>query len=232
MGAKIRYNIDMNTKKCSKCKIKPIMEFHRDRSSNDGRRSMCKQCRTDYRKHRYYTIPLVMVKAKQRARNWFQNLPKSKRDEIRKKRREQYRPEYLAQLTRWQKANPEKMRQHSQKMYKKIKSSPSKYLRLSISGAIRQSLKQQGISKAGCIWEKLVGYKVEQLKQHLESRFTEGMTWENYGKWHIDHIVPIAFFKFDSPDDVEFKMCWRLENLQPMWAKDNMSKSNKIIKVA
>ncbi len=66
------------------------------------------------------------------------------------------------------------------------------------------------------------------LRDHLESLFTNGMTWENYGKWHIDHIIPKSFFEFSSPNDVEFKMCWRLDNLQPLWAKDNIIKSNKL----
>jgi hypothetical protein len=54
------------------------------------------------------------------------------------------------------------------------------------------------------------------------------MTWENYGKWHIDHKRPIASFNFTSYEDPEFKECWALNNLQPMWAKENMSKGNKI----
>ena len=56
-----------------------------------------------------------------------------------------------------------------------------------------------------------------------------GMNLENYGKWHVDHIIPVSFFKFKNTDDVEFKMCWRLENLQPLWEKDNLEKIDKMI---
>ena len=55
------------------------------------------------------------------------------------------------------------------------------------------------------------------------------MTWGNYGKWHVDHIIPQAFFKYTSTDDVEFKYCWSLNNLQPLWAKDNIKKKDKIL---
>jgi len=54
------------------------------------------------------------------------------------------------------------------------------------------------------------------------------MSWSNYGKWHIDHIIPLDFFKVSDPGDPKFKAAWGLENLQPLWAVDNMKKSNKL----
>lgn len=57
--------------------------------------------------------------------------------------------------------------------------------------------------------------------------FQPGMTWENYGKWHIDHKTPDSWFQYNSINDDGFKKSWALENLQPMWAKDNLSKGNK-----
>jgi len=67
------------------------------------------------------------------------------------------------------------------------------------------------------------------MKNHLESLFGPRMTWDNYGVfgWHIDHVRPKASFNFTSPDDEEFKQCWALENLQPLWWKDNITKSDK-----
>jgi len=69
----------------------------------------------------------------------------------------------------------------------------------------------------GCTWA--------ELRSHLESQFTEGMTWENYGKWHVDHIRPCA--SFDLSLDEEQKICFNYSNLQPLWAKDNLRKSDK-----
>jgi hypothetical protein len=77
-------------------------------------------------------------------------------------------------------------------------------------------------------WEALLGYTRDELAAHLERRFIEGMSWSNMEKWHIDHIVPVASFSFQAPDDPEFKACWMLSNLQPLWAKDNIRKSNHV----
>jgi hypothetical protein len=72
---------------------------------------------------------------------------------------------------------------------------------------------------------KLLGCSIEELKQHLEEQFVEGMTWKNYGKWHIDHIRPCASFDLSKPE--EQAKCFNYTNLQPLWAKDNISKSDK-----
>ena len=54
------------------------------------------------------------------------------------------------------------------------------------------------------------------------------MSWENYGKWHIDHIIPRVYFNIQELGDEEFQKCWSLENLRPLWAKDNIMKKDKI----
>jgi hypothetical protein len=71
---------------------------------------------------------------------------------------------------------------------------------------------------------KILGYSVEELKQRLQLQFRDGMSWENYGKWHIDHIKPKAAFSIKSLDDPNLKECWSLNNLQPLWAKENCTK--------
>jgi len=53
------------------------------------------------------------------------------------------------------------------------------------------------------------------------------MSWENYGKWHVDHIVPVASFIWTSSDDAEFKACWALTNLRPLWADANRRKKDR-----
>jgi hypothetical protein len=54
------------------------------------------------------------------------------------------------------------------------------------------------------------------------------MTWDNYGEWHIDHIIPISAFNFNSPEDFDFKRCWALKNLRPIWAHDNLIKQARL----
>lgn len=82
--------------------------------------------------------------------------------------------------------------------------------------------------KAGRKWESLVGYTVDELKVHLESLFQPGMTWGNIGEWEIDHIRPVKYFNFSKPEHIDFKRCWALDNLQPLWKHDNRTKSAKL----
>lgn len=86
-------------------------------------------------------------------------------------------------------------------------------------------------NKAGRHWEDLVGFTLNELKKHLKKQFKNGMTWENYGRngWHIDHKIPKSVFNYTKPEHEDFKKCWALKNLQPLWESENISKSNKII---
>lgn len=88
------------------------------------------------------------------------------------------------------------------------------------------SLKYQGIAKVNQTF-KILGFDKHTLREHLESQFTEGMSWDNMGEWHIDHIRPIASFNYDSTEHPDFKKCWALNNLQPLWAADNIRKGDK-----
>jgi len=74
---------------------------------------------------------------------------------------------------------------------------------------------------------KLLGCSIKQLKSHLEIQFTCGMSWKNYGKWHVDHIRPCS--SFDLSKSSEQLECFHYTNLQPLWAEDNLIKNDKII---
>lgn len=82
----------------------------------------------------------------------------------------------------------------------------------------------KNVSKTGSAIKDL-GCTLEQLKNHLESLFTPGMTWKNYGKWHIDHIIPLCDFNLNNKE--EFKKAVHFTNLQPLWAVDNYRKGSK-----
>ena len=74
------------------------------------------------------------------------------------------------------------------------------------------------------LWESRVGYTLAELKQHLQRQFQPGMSWSNYGQWHIDHIKPVASFDFSSYEQGAFKQCWALSNLRPLWARYNWTR--------
>ncbi len=104
--------------------------------------------------------------------------------------------------------------------YNKCNNDPAFKLNKNIRKGIWESLKR---NKQGRSWELLVGFSLEQLKTHLESKFENGMNWKNYGEWHVDHVKPIC--SFDLADVEQFKDCWSLDNLRPLWAVDNLKKS-------
>jgi hypothetical protein len=68
-----------------------------------------------------------------------------------------------------------------------------------------------------------LGYSIDELRTHIASLFLNGMSWENYGEWHIDHRRPVSSFKLPE----QARECWSLANLQPLWAVDNLKKGNR-----
>ncbi len=168
------------------------------------------------------------------------------KEHIQQKSKEYYEDnkEHIQQRHReYYEDNKEQIKEQSKEYCKNNKEKRNKYyrdrcvsdpafrLRHNFSCLVWQALKANGTSKRGISCMSFLSYTIEQLKDHLESLFTEGMTWENYGKngWHLDHIIPQSFFIFVSADDVEFRYCWSLFNLQPLWEKDNREKDNKLM---
>jgi len=108
---------------------------------------------------------------------------------------------------------------------KKLKSDPNFKMKMQLSHRVYMALKVNGISKSKRTM-KLLGCTVTELWQYLESKFQPGMTKENYGKWHVDHIKPCALFDLTKPE--EQAKCFHYTNLQPLWAKDNIRKGKKL----
>lgn len=96
-------------------------------------------------------------------------------------------------------------------------------LRTNLGNRLRDALR--GRVKAGSILN-LLGCTVEELKIYLENKFSIGMTWGNWGEWHIDHIVPMS--AFDLSDPASQAQAMHHTNLQPLWATDNRIKRNKL----
>jgi len=191
----------METKICIQCGVpKLITEFY-------NRHSECKLCTIN------------------RTNKWRSNHSEAHRlhnVKYRKKHAKQHKEYNL----NWNQTNVERMREIRRKSANKINSTIKGKLDNRMRSGIYQAL--QG-NKAGRSWETLVGYNIDTLKQNLESKFLPGMSWDNIGQWHIDHKVPKTFFEYNSEQDQEFQYCWSLDNLQPLWAKDNLIKKAKLI---
>lgn len=107
---------------------------------------------------------------------------------------------------------------------RKRRSEPKHGLNHRMSTMVGRGLRR---GKGGRAWSQLLGFDIAELMLHLEKQFLPGMTWENIGSWHIDHIVPLSSFSFESSEDAAFRSAWALTNLRPLWAEDNIRKSNQ-----
>jgi hypothetical protein len=132
-------------------------------------------------------------------------------------------------IKEYRKNNVDKIRQIKRDYERNRKATDPLYKLISnFRTAIYQVLKESNVEKNGHYFD-ILGYTPEELINHLEKQFTEGMTWENYGEFHVDHKLPISSFNIKEIGDEEFMRCWCLDNLQPMWGEENIRKSNKIL---
>jgi len=240
------YNI-LVMKTCARCKIsQPIDEFGIDRKRKDGRFCYCKTCRSIENKlpHIRERQRLANIKHRQTPEykkkvllhdKRYRNSKKGKvnRKEYVKKNAKELKKYMKEYAPVWQKTpqgceslrkarqknyykDVEKSREYQRKHYYKRKQKIEYRINDAVSSSIYCALKNK---KNGRSWESFVGYTLADLMCHLESLFVDGMSWNNYGSWHIDHVIPRCKFSVDEIQD-----CWKLSNLQPLWAEDNMSK--------
>jgi len=230
--------MSMPEKICGKCKIiKFISDFSKRKNDASGVQCTCKECSRSYAKDYY-------KKNKKKIINQVNAYQENNKDKTKKDVKVYYtanRKKILIHLKKYYHLNKEtilKKSKHYQKANrekinvqrkKASATNPKKRLNHSISDTMRGSLKG---NKSGVSWLNLIDYTFDDLKRHLEKQFKKGMTWDNYGKagWEIDHIIPISVFNFSKPEHEDFKRCWALKNLQPMWGKDNASKKDKLSK--
>ena len=154
---------------------------------------------------------------------------KDKKNEYHKEWRKDKEIELKQYHTTWREENKEHVNKYKRDYERKRRAEDPKYrLGVRTRTAVWQLLKERNINKTNKTFE-LLGYTLEELMSHLEKQFTEGMTWDNYGEWHVDHKIPMTSFNFETTDDPEFKLCWCLANLKPLWGPDNLSKGTKLL---
>ncbi len=200
----------------------------------------CHDCTADYSRAQYEANKDKRLEACREYRNTHKEQCADRRHAYYEAHREEqcaatrayqaaHAEERRAYYRAWAERNRERLREQRREYQRRhLEDNLTAHIARIASTGIRRSIHAR---KDGRSWEALVGYTVTDLMRHLETRFLPGMSWDNYGfaGWHIDHINPIASFSFTSPDDPEFKECWALSNLQPLWAKKNLSKGAKPI---
>lgn len=222
----------MQTKKCNKCnQEKSLSEFSKALNRKIGVQSKCKSCDKEYRQ-----------KNREKILKYLTDYNDKNRDELLSKRKK-YRLENIEKVREqgriWAINNPEKIKSSKQKLMIKNKEkyyaktyernsarrkTDSFYnLKCRLSHRVRLAMKGVGLKKSkrtiemiGCAWEDLV--------KHLERQFTTGMSWDNRSEWHIDHIIPLATATCED-DIIRLN---HFTNLRPLWAEDNLRKSNKL----
>ena len=218
------------TKLCPKCgQVKSTVEFNKRAMTKDGLQSKCKicgskigkewnrvnkerlqaNCRAWYKANR--------EKALETAKKWKKENPEKCREYVR--RRQEANPqEQFFKNKKFRQKNPHYQRERS-------KVDIDYKLAVNLRHRLRRSIKE--LPKRGSAVDDL-GCSIPELKVHLETLFLPGMSWANYGEWHIDHILPLS--SFDLTDLVQLRKACNYKNLQPLWAIDNLKKGSKYVR--
>ncbi len=194
----------MKTKICNKCNLEKEISFF------CTKRNTCKVCYSNHLKL-WREENKDIVKSQQKLRD----LTRKTQNPLKEKERQR---NYFIN-------NKVKINDRIKK-YKQIKRETDILFKLSdnIKSRLRQFLKSKNISKNNKTFE-IIGCTPQQLKEYIEIQFTEGMSWDLIGKnIHIDHITPLSSSK---TEEEIYKLC-HYTNLQPLWAEDNLRKSNKL----
>ena len=216
----------METKICTKCKEeKELCLFGISSNGKYGRKSICNECRKIESK-------LYRENNKEKRSDTVKKYYQKNKEKIKEKDKIRFLE------------NPEKVREVKLKSYHKNKNKVEqidrrreyrRYRRKNdetfkvveyIRNRIRHYIRINNITKKNKTFD-IVGCTPEFLKEYIENQFKEGMTWDNYGfyGWHVDHIIPLS--SAETEEEL-YKLC-HYSNLQPLWAKDNLTKGSKIL---
>ena len=215
-------------KKCKTCRVgKELTEFYKHKKTKDGLINDCKSCRKEYHKERYQAnkeyLNAYFKKRYQANKEYYKEYQKANEERIKeyrkanKEKTKEYNKEY-------KKANKEKTKEYN-KEYKRERRKVDSLFKMTENLRNRTSIafKTKGYNKNSKTQEML-GVDWEVCKAHIERQFKKGMTWDNQGDWHIDHVIPLSSANTEKE---LIKLC-HYSNLQPLWAVDNIIKSAKI----
>ena len=210
MGRRKEHRIvdDIEEKHCPTCDTwKSLTEYTRQASSWDKLCRMCRLCYTEYKRMKRKTD----AKYKQADELYRESYNESgRRREVSQARYERKREEIIEQC----------------KKYNKRRYQGDPYFRTVFNTRSRMSriLRNINVGNKNKFYD-LLGCTKNEFIVYFENLFTDGMSWDNHGEWHIDHIKPMA--KFNLNVDDQRNKCFHYTNLQPLWAKDNLKKGDK-----
>jgi len=240
-------------KECSKCgEVKAFSEYYKHKGYKHGLKSNCKACVKEYYKQwrqankkaiakkdkQYYQAnkEAIAEKGKQyreankearaESQKQWQKANKEARAEYQKQWRQANKKAIAKKDKQYREANKE-ARAEKKKHYMRKRRAKDPAFRMidSLRSGLWQAM--DGTRKPKRTME-LLGCSRKQLRKHLSAQFTEGMTLENYGAdgWVIDHIIPVSHF--DHKDQKQVEVCWHYTNMQPLWDRDNLIKSDML----
>jgi hypothetical protein len=188
----------METKICSQCNLdKNLTEFNVSSRNKTGYRCECRECQ--------------------------KKIYSTKSDYYKQKRKERYKKNSNKELDQNKKYYIQNKEKIIKQKSEKIKNNINLRIISNLRSRISLFVKTKKIHKDNQM-KVILGIDLEMFKKHIENQFQPNMSWENYGKWHIDHIIPLNSVK--SENDL-YRLC-HYTNLQPLWAHDNLSKGCKI----
>lgn len=203
----------MEKKICRKCKLeKDVCEFYKHSKNPNIYRGQCKKCMNSDSVLHYSNNK---EKIKEQSKIYV-----SKNSEKIKKRRKIYVENNPNLFKDW----IEKNKEHRRNYINNYNSNPISKLKNSLRSRINELMNKKYNNPRTT---NLVGCDYEFLINYIESKFINGMSWDNYGYygWHLDHIIPLSSAKTEE----ELCKLFHYTNLQPLWAEDNLRKSNKIL---
>lgn len=225
-------DVNMENKDCQNCQeIKAIDDFPKSKMRNGNYRykNICKKCHCQNEKERRQAN---IEKYREKDKEYYQSnkssiVPKNKEyrnhnKDVIKTQKQQYYKTNIEQIKQYHQDNKQNRNEKN-----KIKRRQNPYYALKEALKVRifdvlKSSKKETTSK-------LIGCSNEDLKIWIETHFNENISWDNYGiYWHLDHVVPIAFFELTNED--ERYMCFNWLNIRPLEKTRNISKSDNIVK--
>ena len=224
-------------KVCSKCEIEKELKEFDFRNDTKNYRPYCIECRK--KRDLQYNIKIGKNKGihSNNKKLQYEGLKHCKRCNTTQSRNNFHNTKYKPdgkmshckkcsseKSKEYRKANKQKFKEYFKEYSKqRRKTDPLYKLKSNLRIRTYQAFRNKGYSK-NTKTQEMLGVDWEVTKQHIEKQFKKGMSWDNYGEWHIDHIIPLASAK--TPERLK-KLC-HYTNLQPMWAVDNLIKSDSI----